>query len=80
MLRITEIYPALMGESRHSGWPCVIVRLTGCHRRCVYCDTTFSFQGGEPMAVDDVLADQGTSSLDDAFLALLANEANGARA
>jgi len=55
MLRITEIYPAVMGESRHSGWPCVIVRLTGCHRRCVYCDTAYAFQGGEDMSVDDVL-------------------------
>lgn len=55
MLRITEIYPAIMGESRHSGWPCAIVRLTGCHRRCVYCDTEYAFHGGEKMAVPDVL-------------------------
>lgn len=44
-----------MGESRHSGWPCVIVRLTGCHRRCVYCDTAYAFQGGESLSVDQVL-------------------------
>ena len=56
MLRISEIYPAVMGESRHSGWPCVIVRLVGCHRRCVYCDTAHAFHGGETMTVDAVLA------------------------
>lgn len=56
MLRVTEIYPAIMGESRHSGWPCTIVRLTGCHRRCVYCDTAYAFHGGEKLAVADVLA------------------------
>lgn len=55
MLRITEIYAAIMGESRHSGWPCAIVRLTGCHRRCVYCDTAYAFHGGEKIAVPDVL-------------------------
>jgi 7-carboxy-7-deazaguanine synthase len=55
MLLVREIYPALMGESRHSGWPCVIVRLTGCHRRCVYCDTAYAFQGGERMSAAEVL-------------------------
>ncbi|MEZ4386492.1 MAG: radical SAM protein [Candidatus Krumholzibacteriia bacterium] len=57
MLRISEIYPAVMGESRHSGWPCVIVRLTGCHRRCVYCDTAHAFHGGEQRSVAEVLAE-----------------------
>ncbi len=55
MLLIQEIYPAIMGESRHSGWPCALVRLTGCHRRCVYCDTAYAFQGGEKMSVAAVL-------------------------
>ncbi len=56
MLYVREIYPAIMGESRHSGWPCALVRLTGCHRRCVYCDTAYAFQGGEQMTVGAVLA------------------------
>ena len=55
MLLVREIYPAVMGESRHSGWPCALVRLTGCHRRCVYCDTADAFQGGEKMTVDQVV-------------------------
>ena len=55
MLLVREIYPAVMGESRHSGWPCALVRLSGCHRRCVYCDTTYAFQGGEKMSVADVM-------------------------
>ncbi|HOX25049.1 MAG TPA: radical SAM protein [Candidatus Krumholzibacteria bacterium] len=56
MLFVREIYAAIMGESRHSGWPCVLVRLTGCHRRCGYCDTEYAFQGGDKMSVADVLA------------------------
>jgi 7-carboxy-7-deazaguanine synthase len=55
MLYVREIYPAIMGESRHGGWPCVIVRLTGCHRRCVYCDTEYAFHGGERLTIDQVL-------------------------
>lgn len=56
MLLIREIYPAILGESRHNGETCAIVRLTGCHRRCVYCDTAYAFQGGEPMSLADVRA------------------------
>ncbi len=56
MLLICEIYPAILGESRHNGETCAIVRLTGCHRRCVYCDTAYAFQGGERMTTDDVRA------------------------
>ena len=54
MLQVREIYAAIMGESRYSGWPCVLVRLVGCHRRCRYCDTAYAFNGGDQMSVDDV--------------------------
>lgn len=55
-LRITEIFLSLQGESRSVGWPTVFVRLTGCPLRCGYCDTTYAFQGGEWMSLDDILA------------------------
>jgi len=56
MLLVNEIYRSLMGESLDSGRPCTIVRLTGCHRRCSYCDTEHSFSGGRKMAVADIVA------------------------
>ena len=46
-LRITEIFHSLQGEARDVGRPTVFVRLTGCPLRCVWCDTTYSFHGGE---------------------------------
>lgn len=55
-LRVTEVFLSLQGESRSVGWPTVFVRLTGCPLRCGYCDTTYAFQGGEWMTLDDVLA------------------------
>ena len=54
MLRLTEIYSAICGESRHNGRPCTLVRLTGCHLRCRWCDTDHAFVGGTPLTVAQV--------------------------
>jgi 7-carboxy-7-deazaguanine synthase len=54
-LRITEIFHSLQGESRDVGRPTVFVRLTGCPLRCVWCDTTYSFHGGEWRDIDAIL-------------------------
>lgn len=56
-LKITEIFLSLQGEARDAGWPTVFVRLTGCPLRCRYCDTTYSFFGGEWRSIDDILAE-----------------------
>ncbi len=55
-LRITEIFLSIQGESSHAGRPCAFVRLTGCPMRCVWCDSEYTFTGGERMSFDDVFA------------------------
>ena len=55
-LRLTEIFFSLQGEAARAGLPTVFVRLTGCPLRCVWCDTTYSFSGGEPATIDSILA------------------------
>lgn len=56
-LRITEIFYSLQGEASRVGLPTVFVRLTGCPLRCTWCDTTYSFTGGEAATIDSVLAE-----------------------
>ena len=55
-LRITEIFLSIQGESSHAGRPCAFVRLTGCPMRCVWCDSEYTFTGGERMAFEDIFA------------------------
>ena len=54
-LRVTEIFHSIQGESTWVGLPCTFVRLTGCPLRCVWCDTEYSFFGGERLSLEDIL-------------------------
>lgn len=56
LLRVSEIFASLQGESTTVGVPTVFVRLTGCPLRCRWCDTTYAFRGGERLTIDEILA------------------------
>ena len=53
-MQITEIYKSLQGESTHTGLPCVFVRLTGCNLRCSWCDSEYTFTGGQRKSSEEV--------------------------
>ncbi len=55
MLRVTEIFRSIQGESTHAGRPCTFVRLTGCPMRCTWCDSEYTFTGGKHISIDDVM-------------------------
>jgi len=54
-LRISEIFFSLQGETSRIGLPTVFVRLTGCPLRCIYCDTSYAFTGGQDMSMAEIL-------------------------
>ncbi len=60
MIRVTEIFHSIQGESTYAGRPCLFVRLTGCPLRCTWCDTAYAFHGGRDMTVDEIVAEART--------------------
>jgi 7-carboxy-7-deazaguanine synthase len=56
-LKISEIFRSLQGESSRVGLPTVFVRLTGCPLRCVWCDTSYAFSGGQTMSLPEILGE-----------------------
>jgi len=53
-MQIIEIYKSLQGESSYAGLPCVFVRTAGCNLRCVWCDSEYTFKGGQPMTQQEI--------------------------
>lgn len=56
-LRVNEVFYSLQGESTLAGRPCVLVRLTGCQMRCVWCDSEHSFYEGDWRSIEEVMAE-----------------------
>ena len=57
MIKITEIFHSIQGESTYAGRSCVFIRLTGCPLRCTWCDTAYAFYGGRTMTMDEILGE-----------------------
>jgi len=56
-MKVCEIFTSIQGESTYAGLPCTFVRLTGCNLRCSYCDTTYAYDEGRDMSIDEILSE-----------------------
>ena len=54
-MKITEIFHSIQGEGYLMGEPMLFVRTNGCNLRCRWCDSTYTFQGGQETCIDDLL-------------------------
>ena len=55
MLKLSEIFLSIQGESTYAGLPCIFIRLAGCNLRCKYCDTTYSYETKFEKYSEDIL-------------------------
>jgi len=54
MMKISEIFYSIQGESTLIGKPVIFIRTTGCNVRCVYCDTEYAFEKGKEMEMQEI--------------------------
>jgi len=55
-MHLIELYKSVQGESSFAGLPCIFVRFAGCNLRCAWCDSEYTFSGGQPFTQSEVIA------------------------
>lgn len=55
MLKVSEIFHSLQGESTYAGLPCIFIRLSGCNLNCSYCDTGYALGEGTEWSKEQIL-------------------------
>ncbi|MFZ5759422.1 MAG: radical SAM protein [Thermodesulfobacteriota bacterium] len=57
LLRVSELFYSIQGESTYAGYPCAFIRLAGCNLRCAYCDARYTYEEeGQEKRLDELLA------------------------
>ncbi len=49
----------MQGETSRTGLPTVFIRLAGCPLRCAWCDTPYSFTGGDTRTLAEIIDETG---------------------
>ncbi|MDR0309150.1 MAG: radical SAM protein [Candidatus Methanoplasma sp.] len=54
-MKICEYFRSIQGEGVTIGIPTYFIRTAGCNLRCEWCDTTYAWEGGREMSVDEIM-------------------------
>jgi len=56
-MRIAEIFYSIQGEGVNIGQPSIFLRLSGCHLRCTWCDSKFTWEmmSGKEMSTKEII-------------------------
>lgn len=56
-MQVSEIFYSIQGEGINVGKPAIFLRLAGCHLRCTWCDSKFTwdFKSGKKMETAEIL-------------------------
>ena len=57
MIKLSEIFYSLQGESSYSGLPCIFIRLAECNLNCSYCDTKYAFTTSFSLSIPDIITE-----------------------
>ena len=55
MMKVSEIFASIQGESTLQGMPCIFIRLAGCNLNCRYCDTVYAREDGTEMTLSEIV-------------------------
>ncbi len=55
ILKVSEIFYSIQGESSHSGRPCIFIRLSGCNLNCIYCDSAYAKKKSRDYSIVEIL-------------------------
>jgi 7-carboxy-7-deazaguanine synthase len=57
IMKISELFTSIQGETSFAGLPFTFVRLTGCNLRCSYCDTRYAYEEGSDYSLDEIVTE-----------------------
>ena len=56
MIKISEVFSGIQGEGRYAGTPMTFIRVSGCTKACLFCDTKYHKLGKE-YSIEEILKD-----------------------